>query len=180
MIFDQNTIAIIPYVTYVSGFIVSLMAQPLSSRIGSRWMLLISSIIGALSCIWIYFGSALNEDFIHWQIFAVATLFGVGGTVMLISSLALTADLIGSNRASGAFVFGAISFLDKVINGAFVVAVQEFNPNKDNPNYEQNSTESIGYYRIVMSAVAGLAIIFVLGGLASLTRTKFQKYSQFQ
>ena len=47
---------------------------------------------------------------------------------MLITSLAFTADLIGSHVESGAFVYGAMSFTDKLSNGIAVFVIQYLHP----------------------------------------------------
>ncbi len=85
-----------------------------------------------------------------------ATLLGSGSSVILVSSLALTcklhlifyfklkinlfellqtiffllksADLIGQNTRSGAFVFGCMSFVDKLSNGIAVAILQQLSP----------------------------------------------------
>lgn len=43
---------------------------------------------------------------------------------MLVTSLGLTADLIGNATNIGAFVYGAMSFSDKLANGLAVVLIQ--------------------------------------------------------
>ncbi len=47
---------------------------------------------------------------------------------MLITSLAVTADLIGPHVESGAFVYGAMSFTDKLSNGLTVFLIQYLHP----------------------------------------------------
>jgi hypothetical protein len=49
---------------------------------------------------------------------------GAGSSVMLVTSLSITADLIGPNTESGAFVYGAMSFIDKLSNGVAVTVIQ--------------------------------------------------------
>jgi hypothetical protein len=49
---------------------------------------------------------------------------GAGSSVMLVTSLGITADLIGLNTESGAFVYGAMSFIDKLSNGVAVTVIQ--------------------------------------------------------
>lgn len=89
-------------------------------------------------------------------VYVVAVLLGVGCATILVTSLAMTADLIGphtvgllsqsglglgtraeawdadpllvSPQHSGAFVYGAMSFLDKVANGLAVMAIQSLHP----------------------------------------------------
>ena len=47
---------------------------------------------------------------------------------MLVTSLSITADFIGGNVESGAFVYGAMSFTDKISNGLAVMLVQSLTP----------------------------------------------------
>jgi hypothetical protein len=54
----------------------------------------------------------------------VAGLFGASSSVLLVTSLGVTADLIGSDTESGAFVYGAMSFADKLSNGIAVTTIQ--------------------------------------------------------
>ena len=56
-------------------------------------------------------------SYIDIEIYFVAALIGSGGAAMLITSLSITADLIGRNKESSAFVYGAMSLADKISNG---------------------------------------------------------------
>ncbi|KAH7704015.1 Protein F16H11.1, partial [Aphelenchoides avenae] len=51
------------------------------------------------------------------MIFGVALLMGITQAVLLISSIAITTEMIGKHTESGAFVYGAMSFADKLANG---------------------------------------------------------------
>ena len=62
-------------------------------------------------------GTIKDELFTGVEIYVIAILIGSGGAGMLITSLSLTAELIGKNKESGAFVYGAISLIDKISNG---------------------------------------------------------------
>jgi len=44
---------------------------------------------------------------------------------MLVTTLGFTADLIGPDTDSGAFVYGSMSFADKLINGVAIMIVQK-------------------------------------------------------
>ena len=50
-------------------------------------------------------------------IFVIAALVGAGGSAMLICSLSIIAELVGDNAESGAFVYGLMSFTDKLSTG---------------------------------------------------------------
>ena len=66
-------------------------------------------------------GSNDNLSFKNIEIYFVALFIGSGGAGMLITSLSITAQLIGKNTESSAFVYGAISFVDKLSSGTIYI-----------------------------------------------------------
>lgn len=50
---------------------------------------------------------------------------GAAGSIILVTSLGITADLIGDKTGSGAFIYGVMSFCDKLANGIAVVIIQD-------------------------------------------------------
>ena len=81
---------------------------------------------------WVYFGEdehGKKADFFRtYGIFIAAALFGAAGSAVFITSLSLTAELISNNTESAAFVYGAMSFTDKVSNGLAVMVIQHYIP----------------------------------------------------
>jgi len=59
-----------------------------------------------------------------WGIYLVAVAFGASSSALLITSLGMTADLIGEETSSSALVFGLMSLTDKVANGLGIVLIQ--------------------------------------------------------
>jgi Na+/melibiose symporter-like transporter len=55
-------------------------------------------------------------------------LLGIGTSTTNICSFSLTSDLIGLNTECGAFVYGIMSFADKLANGIIIASIQQFNP----------------------------------------------------
>lgn len=49
---------------------------------------------------------------------------GITSTSLLVTSLSITADLIGQDLSNGAFIYGVMSFTDKLSNGVFVEIIQ--------------------------------------------------------
>lgn len=43
----------------------------------------------------------------------------------MVTSLCITADLIGSHTENGAFIYSAVTFADKVLNGIAVMTIEE-------------------------------------------------------
>ncbi len=96
-------------------------------------MLLLLKVTYFLGIVLIWGCSALfwfNDIFYSCYVTAIVTgvLLGAGSTIILVTSLSLTTNLIGSNTGSGAFVFGAMSFTDKLSNGLVVAMLQQFSP----------------------------------------------------
>ena len=65
-----------------------------------------------------------GQNHIKFVCFMYLYMSGAGSSVMLVTSLGITADLIGLNTESGAFVYGAMSFIDKLSNGVAVTMIQ--------------------------------------------------------
>ena len=90
----------------------------LNRQAGRKISFLLGALIGLSACIWVYFGESetgAEEDFFRtYGIFFPAILFGAAGSTILITSLSLTAELIGNNTETSAFIYGAMSFTDKV------------------------------------------------------------------
>lgn len=85
------------------------------------------------------------------EIYGLAVLLGAGSATILVTSLSMTADLIGTNTHSSAFVYGAMSFTDKMANGLAVMAIQNLHPCPT----ELCCPACVGFYRWVMVLVTG-------------------------
>lgn len=79
--------------------------------------------LAVAGAVWIAVGDH-SKSFHSIEIYAVSCIIGVASTILLITSLSITNELIGASTASGAFVFGAMSFLDKLSNGVIVIVIE--------------------------------------------------------
>ena len=124
--------AIVPLVMYCASFIASGFMKVLNHKAGRKISYSLGAVVGLAAAGWVYYGGdehgKADEFFKHYGIFFAAILFGSAGSAVLITSLSLTAELIGSNTESAAFVYGAMSFTDKVSNGVAVMVIQHFIP----------------------------------------------------
>lgn len=127
-----------------------------------QYVLLIGCLFSIVSCAWFNFGDEANESFKSWQVYGATVFNGIGCTSILISSMAITTDLIGDNKNSG-FVFASMSFLDKLINGLTVYFIELFNP------------EVPEYYQFVLVYAAGAAVVFTMVGLFSIHKSSLGK-----
>lgn len=57
-------------------------------------------------------------------VYVAAFLLGFGNATIMVTSVSMEADLVGDNVESGAFVYGFLSFTDKLSNGIAVIVIQ--------------------------------------------------------
>lgn len=142
-------------VSYIASFAVSavLGVSLINRRLNRKYFFMLGSVIGIMNC-----------AFMHFQlpgidIFGVATLIGITQAILLIASLGTTAELINKNTESGAFVYGAMSFVDKLANGIAYQIIEILNPSC---NQSTTHTACQKFYRNVMVFVPGCCAIAIL------------------
>ncbi|XP_045603922.2 major facilitator superfamily domain-containing protein 12 [Procambarus clarkii] len=136
----QELIAVVPLVMSLSSVGSSFLLRALRKAVGKKASVVVGIVIGLVACT----VSALPWMPL-WGLFSVAVLWGVSGSLLVIISLAFTADLIGRNTDSSAFVYGSMSFGDKIVNGFAVLIIQELT------RVECIDGNCATYYRHVMS-----------------------------
>ena len=155
--------AVIPLAIFVCGFVASLSMKFLNMKFGRVGTFCLGAVLGAAACLWIKVGCKMGTASALYEIYGVAALVGFGSSTMLVTSLSVTADLIGDNRESGAFVYGAMSLSDKVSNGVAVILVQMFIPtNMDTCIRCRMYFRDILFYVCGGAALAGLACVLSL------------------
>lgn len=110
------------------------------------------ALLGVVGSLWVFLGQS-SPYYARYQIYGVAALVGTASTTVLLASLAITNELIGGHTTSGAFVFGAMSFLDKMANGIVVITIQDLHSCKTCEETETN------YYQYVVAFACGGAAI---------------------
>ncbi|XP_023130038.1 major facilitator superfamily domain-containing protein 12-like [Amphiprion ocellaris] len=119
----KKFIATIPLVMYVSGFLSSFIMKPLSKLIGKCLTYFVGLLLIMAFSYWVLLEAEMGQ-----QVYGAAVLLGAGSATILVISLAMTAELIADQTQSGAFVYGAMSFTDKLANGAAVMIIQALHP----------------------------------------------------
>ncbi|XP_053536420.1 major facilitator superfamily domain-containing protein 12 isoform X3 [Ictalurus punctatus] len=142
----KNYIATIPLVLYVSGFVSSLAMKPISKRLGVSMTYLAGLVPIMAFGIWVLLDLKMGV-----RVYGAAVLLGAGSAVILVMSLSMTANLIGDQTQSGAFVYGAMSFTDKVANGLAVMIIQSLYPCQT----LVCCSDCVWFYHRVMVAVTG-------------------------
>jgi len=158
---NSNYVATVPLAIFVSGFVTSFAMKPLNRKLGRKITFILGGILGMVGCIWIKFAHPHDEN-IKIYVYCASVFIGIGGSTMLITSLSLTAEFIGTDTSSSAFIYGLMSLTDKVSNGLAVVVIQHFIPTEiDTCILCRN------YYRdVIMYACGGASLIGIFASIS--------------
>ncbi|XP_015272637.1 PREDICTED: major facilitator superfamily domain-containing protein 12 [Gekko japonicus] len=151
LMLPKKFIATIPLVMYISGFLSSLLMKTVNKRIGRNLTYFLGLMIILAFASWV----ALAEN-MGVEVYGAAVLLGAGSATILVTSLSMTADLIGTNTHSGAFVYGAMSFTDKVANGLAVMLIQNLHPC---PTLLCCPACVAFYHWVMVSVTGGIAVV---------------------
>ncbi|KAG4066654.1 hypothetical protein HA402_007290 [Bradysia odoriphaga] len=155
-------IATIPLISFLSSFIAS-MAMKYSNRIfGHRVAYLLGSILCISGCVWV--ASAAPPTASSSHLYSIAVLFGAGSSITMISSLCITAKMIGKNADQGGFIYSAVTFADKLITGIVVLIIETIKCDK--------RSECLEYYKDVLAYACGAATVLGLLTLATLQSSR--------
>lgn len=153
--FQKEAIAYFPLVILVSGAFSSVMVKNISKRLGTKWTFCIASAVVICACAWFYVQTISARD----AVYAAAFVMGSGNSVMLVTVLSMTADMIGLDKASGGFVYSFMGFLDKGFVGVVVLIIQTFYP--DSPE-GVTCEQCIMYVRLVFSLAPGISALIAM------------------
>lgn len=167
---SKDIIAKIPLVIYVSGFLSTFLTKPLNKCYGRKGTFFLGLLLIAGTSVWMWF---LRKHQLL-QAYGAAVVLGIGGSTLLVTALTMLADLIGDNVETGAFVYGAMSFTDKLSNGITVQLIQIFHP--CNALGEICCPQCDRYYREVMVFVTGGATIISFLVLLTMLKTKIGEF----
>ncbi|XP_031617574.1 major facilitator superfamily domain-containing protein 12-like isoform X2 [Contarinia nasturtii] len=150
---EVEHIAIVPMVQYLASFVSSLLMDKSHHVLGHKSLYL----LGSLACI---FGCFLVETSIsiklsNARLYSIATLFGAGSSITMISSLCLIANMIGKHAEQSGFIYSAVTFADKLITGVAVLVIESF-------KCKDRATCPDYYKNVLARACGGAAILGVL------------------
>ncbi|XP_048065814.1 major facilitator superfamily domain-containing protein 12 [Megalobrama amblycephala] len=148
----KNYIATIPLVMYVSGLVFSLVMKPVSKWIGTSMTYFLGLVPIMVFSFWVLVDTNMGR-----RVYGAAVLLGAGSAVILVMSLSMTANLIGDQTQSGAFVYGAMSFTDKVANGLGIMIIQSLHP-----CHTLESDCKWFYHNVMVTVTAGVAAVAAL------------------
>lgn len=141
--------------------------RAINQRLGRKITMIIGLGFVLLSTILFWFISR-EDSIIRIQVTLITAcvFLGIGTSVTNICSFSLTSDLIGLNTESGAFVYGIMSFADKLANGIIIAIIQQFNPCKE---HATDGCES--YYREILTFIPAAVSVGTVLMMLSIWRT---------
>ncbi|XP_047532965.1 major facilitator superfamily domain-containing protein 12-like isoform X1 [Vanessa atalanta] len=162
----SELVASVPLVLYISSLIFSFLLKSNINKIGHQVAYFIGSFLSLFSCMWI--ALAISPEANVAQIYLVAALIGAGSAITLVSSLCVTADLIGPHSHQGALIYSIVTFADKLVTGIAVMAIE---------NYKCDDAISCPqYYRGVLTyACGGSAVLGILSLSITIISTNHSK-----
>lgn len=158
---DKHTsiVAEVPLVVMITSFTTTFFLKKVNKFLGRRSTFTAGAafVLAGLCGLWWFPPSMWGFVFIS------AFFLGVGTTTVLVTSISMEADLIGGSVQTGAFVYGALSFTDKLSNGILIEFTSQYTKNPE-------------LLRYVICWIPGLAC--VVGAITSFTIVYYYRNPQ--
>ena len=110
----KSSIASVPLTVFGAGLLSTCVCEMLTRRLGSEVLTFCGCCTVLVSCVGVWLIPAGHGGFAY----AIAFMLGSGTGIVGVSALSLICELVGDCCESGAFVYGAMSFSDKIANGS--------------------------------------------------------------
>lgn len=121
-IFNRHECFTSPFLFLYRSFMASMAMKYSNLIFGHRVAYLLGSVLSISGCVWVATAASISASKNH--LYSIAVLFGAGSSITMISSLCITADMIGKNADHGGFIYSAVTFADKLITGIVVLVIE--------------------------------------------------------
>lgn len=115
-------IASVPMVSFLASFVSSLLVDKSHRFFSNKSLYFLGSVICILGCVLVE--TSLSTKLSNVRLYTIASLFGAGSSITMISSMCLIADMIGKHTEQSGFVYSAVTFADKFITGVAVLGIE--------------------------------------------------------
>uniref|UniRef100_A0A7E4W2W1 Major facilitator superfamily domain-containing protein 12 n=1 Tax=Panagrellus redivivus TaxID=6233 RepID=A0A7E4W2W1_PANRE len=165
----KKYLGILPMISYIFCFAVYsfLSSKCVNQKISRLSLLFAGSFVALIASVLLYFKLPFEA------IYITAAVMGIAQSLLLSSAFAFCNFLIGSDKGSSAFIYGSMSFADKVLNGVAFQLIELWNPSC-NPHAEHEDCSV--FYRSVMVFIPGAcaAVLGLLGAVFLTARIHVQ------
>jgi Na+/melibiose symporter-like transporter len=157
-----EALASVPLICYVAQLLTTLTMKRLAQRLGRRRALTAGAMCTAVACGLLLVITPATANAVYPTVF----LLGVGCASSMVITVSVEGDLVGPNTESGAFVYGFMSFADKLVNGLVILAIQAFGDDRappgspDRAHFIRIATGLVPLCAAVVSAMVSWTITF--------------------
>ena len=165
---NKAYVGLAPLCSYIFGLLASFPMRAINKRLGRKITMLLGIVFVIASTIFFWFLYDIHNSTTAAVILLITcALLGIGTSTTNICSFSLTSDLIGLNTECGAFVYGIMSFADKLANGVIIALIQQFNPctNESTPTCEH-------FYRNILTFIPAVVSIGTIAMIISIWRVE--------
>ncbi|CAA0808321.1 Major facilitator superfamily protein [Striga hermonthica] len=119
----QSSKAVVPAVIYICSFVVSILLQEIT---WDGWRLKAFYSTGGL--LWIVSGSVILflPSSMNAFMYILSIVIGVANALMMVSGVSMQSFLVGEDLNGCAFVYGSLSFLDKILCGLALSVLESY------------------------------------------------------
>lgn len=160
----QSSKALVPAIIYICSFIVSILLQEITWA-GQH----LKAIFNAGSVLWIFCGTAILflPRSLNYYMYILSIVIGMANALMMVAGVSMQSILVGEDLNGCAFVYGSLSFLDKMSCGLALWILQSYQKSTDtfpkleecNPFYSCFSVTRYGLGLVpAISALVGVIV----------------------
>ncbi|KAK4414389.1 Major facilitator superfamily domain-containing protein 12 [Sesamum alatum] len=119
----QSSKALVPAVIYICSFIVSILLQEVTWT-GQR----LKAFYSAGGLLWIISGAAILflPSSMKALMYILSIAIGIANALMMVSAVSMQSFLVGDDLNGCAFVYGSLSFLDKILCGLALSVLESY------------------------------------------------------
>ncbi|ETP12844.1 hypothetical protein F441_11845, partial [Phytophthora nicotianae CJ01A1] len=156
---SATSIAIVPLLVYLSGFLATFFLRYLNESLGRTGSFALGAGLIVVALVLSYF---LTPETATW-VYPFSIVLGMGNSIIMVTSVCLTGDLVGNNVESGAFVYGAMSFTDKISNGIAILFIQNTRQQlQDLPDQDSEFLRQVYCILPSLAALVGLCTVMFM------------------
>jgi Na+/melibiose symporter-like transporter len=172
---ESSSITVIPLVMYLASFFATfLFGEKFNDRLGRKGAYVFGCALTVVGSFIIYFtGSDLlpSNNFVY----ASTVIFGVGTSIVMVTGVSFVNDLVGDNVDSSAFVYGCMSFTDKLGSGLLIILIQGKRNELCNDDEDDDTIECGDFVTEVLSILPAGCCIFAAFALPYVTNHNQKK-----
>uniref|UniRef100_A0A6M2EJL5 Major facilitator superfamily associated domain-containing protein n=1 Tax=Populus davidiana TaxID=266767 RepID=A0A6M2EJL5_9ROSI len=159
--------ALVPAIIYISSFIVSIIMQEMYWT-GQR----LKAYYCAGGVLWVFCGASILflPQSLSAFMYVISVFIGIANALMTVTGVSMQSVLVGSDLNGCAFVYGSLSFLDKVSCGLAVFVLQSFQSSSP----RSQGTLSMEYISVTRYGLGLLPAVCSLAGMAITYTMKLQ------